>query len=184
MSGRGRDRFGPGVRPTTRKVFEALFQILDGMLGGLNGLAVLDVFAGSGQLGLEALRLGAATLVLLEKEPGVAASLRHAIRDAGFGPGQASVIRGDALRSLERVAGAFDLVIMDPPYSQDLGAGALEIVARRNLLREGGTCVIEHHHKDRLPERVGDLAQVRTRDYGETRLSFYARVPLEGDPSA
>ena len=93
-------------------------------------------------------------------------------------------MRGDAIRSLEKLEGPFDLILMDPPYSQDLGAGGLEVVARRDLLREGGVCVVEHHHKDLLPDRVGPLVRVRTRDYGETQLSFYRAEPWVPDEIA
>ena len=180
QGGGGRERRRPMVRPTTRKVFEAMFQILEGMLGGFEGLRVADVFAGSGQLGLEVLRRGAAEVTWFERDPGVVADLRGLLRSEPQWRNRVTVLRGDAVRSLEKVTAGFDLILMDPPYSQDLGAGCLEVVGRRGLLRAGGVCVVEHHHKDLLPERMGDLVLVRVREYGETQLSFYRAEPITG----
>ena len=162
-----------GVRPTTRKVFEALFAILDGLVERWDGLQVLDAFAGIGQLGLEALDRGASHVTFVEKDGAVASDLRRCLgRDK-----RVTLVRGDACDVLGRLGSPFDLVFLDPPYSAGLAARALDVLGARALVAEGGWVVAEHHHKDEMPEASGPLGLVRRQRYGETALSFYQRAP-------
>lgn len=162
-----------GVRPTTRKVFESLFAILDGMLDSWDGLRVLDAFAGAGQLGFEALQRGAESVYFIEKDAQVAADLKRLVAPTR---GNVIVLRHDARDALQRVAGPFDLVFLDPPYSVGLATFALDTIGRRGLLAPHGIVVAEHHHKEVLPVQAGALQQVRQQRYGETALTFY-RTP-------
>jgi 16S rRNA (guanine966-N2)-methyltransferase len=161
-----------GVRPTTRKVLESLFAILDGMLETWEGVRVVDAFAGAGQLGGEALERGAASVTFIEMDLTVAADLRRRFR----GERRAQIVKGDARQVLERVVGPFDLAFLDPPYSAGLAAAALEVLDRRGLIDEGGIVVAEHHHKDPMPAQGETLATVRQQRYGETALTFYWRA--------
>lgn len=168
-----------GVRPTTRKVFEAMFAILDGVFDGFEGLRVLDAFAGIGQLGLEALQRGASHVTFIERDATVAGDLRRRLgRDERL-----TVVRGDACDVLARLAGPFDLVFIDPPYSVGLAARAVELIGRRGLVAPGGWVVAEHHHKDVLPEASADVAVARRQRYGETTLTFYQR-PMVAVPTS
>lgn len=162
-----------GVRPTTRKVVEAMFAILDGLSEGFEGVRVLDAFAGIGQLGLEAIERGASHVTFIEKDGVVAGDLR---RRLGRGE-RFTIVRGDACDVLGRLAGPFDLVFIDPPYSAGLAARAVALLGSRDLVAPGGWVVAEHHHKDALPEASNDLAMVRRQRYGETTLTFYQRPP-------
>jgi 16S rRNA (guanine(966)-N(2))-methyltransferase RsmD len=155
------------VRPTTSKVAEAIFQIVAHRLGTLQGMRVLDVFAGTGQLGLWALERGAREAVFVEQDRAVAAKLRAAGR-----PG-VQVMQGSARNVLQRVSGPFDLVFMDPPYSTDLALQSLSLIDERALLAPAGLVVVEHHHKDAVPQKIGGLRRERLQRYGETAVSFY-----------
>lgn len=164
-----------GVRPTTRKVAEALFQILEHGFGSFEGRRVLDVCAGTGQFGLGALERGACEAVFVEASPAVAADLRARARRPG-----GRVIQGSAPAALSRVSGRFDVVFMDPPYGTDVAARSLPILD--GLVAADGVVVVEHHHKDPLPERAGTLARQRVQRYGETALTFYAHPKGDEQP--
>ena len=166
-----------GVRPTTRKVLESLFAILDGVIERWDGLRVLDAFAGTGQLGAEALARGA-HVTFIEKSGAVASDLRRRYRAASA----VVVLRGDALEQLAKLRGPFDLVFLDPPYSAGLASDALALLTAHGLVAPEGWVVAEHHHKDSMPEARSSLRLVRRQRYGETALSMYRgeAAPEEG----
>jgi 16S rRNA (guanine966-N2)-methyltransferase len=124
------------LRPTPDRVRETLFNWLGQRL---DGLVCLDLFAGSGALGFEALSRGAARVVMVERDPAVAAALREAGREldaAGL-----VVVQGDALDFLRRTHERFDVAFLDPPYASDLAPRALEALPAR--LNEGGRVYVE-----------------------------------------
>ncbi len=160
-----------GVRPTTGKVLEALFDILDGYVDW-EGAHVLDAFAGAGQLGFRALERGADSVVFVEVESRVASGLRGEVVARGVKE-RVVVLRGDAREVLRRLTGPFDVVFVDPPYSCGLAPAVLDLIGERNPLAPGGFVVVEHHHKEALPHQTGALAMVRSERYGETSLTFF-----------
>lgn len=138
---------GPGLRPTPDRVRETLFNWLAPHIAGLR---VLDLFAGSGALGFEALSRGAAAATLVEQDRAAAAQLRATA--ARFGLAAARVEGGDALGFLRnQPAGAFDLVFLDPPFAAGLVAPALRLVGERRILADGGFCYVEMAAGDDLP---------------------------------
>ena len=163
---------GHRTRPTADQVRIAL---MDTLMPSLPDARFLDLFAGAGGVGLEALSRGAARAVLVERDAEAAAALRHnvaALRVAG----RTLVLPMDTGRALNRLAAAgerFDLVFLDPPY----GAGLVE----DTLLRLGGGALItldtivvaQHFTKQPPPERIGTLAAFRARRFGETTLTFF-----------
>ena len=153
-----------GMRPTTAKVREALMAILG---PDLEGARVLDLFAGTGSLGLAALEEGAAEAVFVESDP---KSLR--VLQEQVGP-RGPILRGRLPAVLARVVGPFDLVLADPPYGAPEGPATLATLEA--LVRPGGLVVFEHHHKDPYPERAGALVRYRQERYGETAVSFWRR---------
>ena len=154
------------VRPTGDRVREAWMSILG---GELDGARVLDLFAGSGALGLEMLSRGAAHADFVELSPASLAALRQNIEALGAGA-ETTVHRGDALRFVERVpAGAFDVAVADPPYTMD-AAERLVALFRRHPF--ASILSVEHPADRALP---GD----ETRRYGDTALTF-CRVPAPG----
>lgn len=166
---------GDRVRPTPERVREALMSALQ---ASIPGASVLDLFAGSGALALEALSRGAARALLIEKDPSVARIIRRNIAACGL-EDRARLLRGEGLawlRRLERRGERFDLVFLDPPYASPLARGALRILGQSSLLEEGGTVVLEHP-PDRAPgEDLERLRLRRTASYGDTCLS-YLEVP-------
>lgn len=142
-----------GVRPTTGKVLESLFAILE---PELEGARVLDLFAGTGQVGREALARGAASVLFVEGNRAVAKGLKP-------------VLIARLPGALERVPDEFDIVLADPPYGDPAGPATLELLGKRTVK----LVVFEHHHKDPYPESTGRLTLARQRRFGETALSFY-----------
>jgi 16S rRNA (guanine966-N2)-methyltransferase len=167
---------GPGTRPLADRVKQTLFAILEPDLPGAH---VLDLFAGSGAAGIEALSRGAASAIFVEKDGGAAAVIEQNLRATGLDGGAATVIRWDVVRWLaepDRGAG-FDLVIVDPPYAEPgLLGRVLEILGEPGApLSIGARVVAKHFWRDRPPERVGMLTVERERRFGETALTLYRR---------
>lgn len=171
---------GDAVRPTADRVKESLFNILP---RDLSGKAVLDLFAGTGNLSIEALSRGAAHAVLVDASARSAAVIRDNLRRSGFAADSEVWIAPVArlLRKLSRVGRQFDLIFLDPPYDQGLAGRSLAMIAECRLLREAGTVVVEHSERETVQPRYGDLELHDQRRYGDTRLSFYKRA-AEIDP--
>ncbi|MEO1173303.1 MAG: 16S rRNA (guanine(966)-N(2))-methyltransferase RsmD [Myxococcota bacterium] len=127
------------TRPTPDRVREALFSIL----GDLADTRVLDLFAGSGALGLEALSRGATHTTFVERDRAALAALRSNIEALGVGA-TARVLTGDAFKALDRMSGPFDLVFLDPPYAAEAWGKALGLLDSRALLSESARVVCEH----------------------------------------
>ena len=167
---------GPGTRPLADRVKQTLFAILEPELPGAR---VLDLFAGSGAGGIEALSRGAASATFVEKDQGAAAVIDANLRATGLAGPAAAVIRWDVVRWLAEpnVDVAFDLVLVDPPYVEtELLARVLTILGRADApLRPGARVVAKHFWRDRPPERVGMLTVERERRFGESALTFYRR---------
>lgn len=163
-----------GVRPTSDYLREALFDILG---PSIRGVRVLDLYAGSGAVGIEALSRGSDEVVFLEQDPACLRVLRANLQGTGLGPGQ--VLTGDVLRILPRLArqrGEFDIIFVDPPYGTGLARRTLEVLASGDLLPPQGIIVIEHFAKELLPERIGSLSRTRERAHGQSVLSFYGKT--------
>jgi 16S rRNA (guanine(966)-N(2))-methyltransferase RsmD len=135
---------GLHVRPSGARLRESAFGILEHR-GAIAGARVLDLFAGTGALGIEALSRGARSLVAVEQDRGVAALLRDNLAHAGFA-GAAQVKVEPVLAALRRLSAGepFDLVLVDPPYRAGLVAPVLEMLADRSLVAPGGFVLIEH----------------------------------------
>ena len=161
---------GLEVRPTADRVREALFSSLGSRV---HEAQVLDLFAGSGSLGLEALSRGAASVVFVERSAKVQKVLRRNIEDLGF-DAQARVIPGDAtaaLRLLDTEKARFHLVFCDPPYKGPLLSQGLTSIESGNLLADNALIVAEHP-KNQPPSVPQGLQISATKTYGATDLSF------------
>jgi 16S rRNA (guanine(966)-N(2))-methyltransferase RsmD len=161
------------VRPTSDYLREALFDILG---ASVRGVRFLDLYAGSGAVGIEALSRGVAEAVFVEQDRRCLQTLRENLQTVGLGMGE--VMSGDVLKVLRRLASqgrSFDIIFLDPPYGTDLARQALLLLGSTPLLRSGGVVVVEHFAKDSLPVDAGDLLKVREKAYGQTVLSFYGR---------
>jgi len=171
---------GVGTRPLADRVKQTLFAILE---PDLDDAHVLDLFAGSGAGGIEALSRGAASATFVEKDQGAAAIIDANLRAAGVGGPQAAVVRWDVVRWLgePNLDVLFDLVLVDPPYAEtELLGRVLDILGSvRAPLAPGARVVAKHFWRHRPPDRVGMLAVERDRRFGETALTFYRRTTSE-----
>jgi 16S rRNA (guanine966-N2)-methyltransferase len=172
---------GSGTRPLADRVKQTLFAILE---PDLSGAAVLDLFAGSGAAGIEALSRGAARAVFVERDPGAVRVIRQNLELVGLSDADAVVTQVDVLAFLRSdaaaSAGPFDIVIVDPPYAEaDLLAavlGALGDPSSSGRLLSGDARVIaKHFWRDAPAAEVGLLASERSRRFGETALTFYRK---------
>jgi 16S rRNA (guanine966-N2)-methyltransferase len=169
---RGRRLFvprGSRTRPTASKVREAIFNILGPPPG-----PVLDLYAGSGALGLEALSRGAASAVFVERDGNALSALRRNLRESGM-EARGRVIAGDvrsALRKLSAGDVRFSWVFMDPPYVKDT-AGVLAELSGSDALTSCAVVIVEHDKRHPPPDSVGCLFLTDRRAYGDTELSFY-----------
>ncbi|MEB3284851.1 MAG: 16S rRNA (guanine(966)-N(2))-methyltransferase RsmD [Candidatus Sericytochromatia bacterium] len=161
---------GEGTRPTQGKVKEALFSALTPWLPHTDWL---DLFAGSGAIGLEAASRGARRVVLVEQAP---AAVR--IIDANIQATKLLVecLPMEARSALARLEGnTFDVIFLDPPYGLD-ATPIVESLDGGHFLKPGGRLVWEHDSARHPPDRVGRLSLLRTRRYSGTSLSFYSRL--------
>jgi 16S rRNA (guanine(966)-N(2))-methyltransferase RsmD len=171
---RGRTVAVPGeTRPTEGRVREALFSI---WRDRVDGGRLLDLFAGSGAVALEAASRGALVVVAVEKVPRSVAVLEQNVRRTGM-VGVVEVRSGTLPAELAALAerGPFDLVYADPPYRYPDYAELLAAVAP--LLAADGEVAVEHTARRELPAEAGELVRVEVRRYGESALSFYRRGP-------
>ena len=159
---------GRGTRPTTDRIREAW---MSAMGGRFDGLRVVDLFAGSGALGLETLSRGAASATFVEISRGALTALRANVESLGAAD-RCTVVRGDARRWIAGLgAGAFDLALADPPYGEGHAAALLEAFAATPFADE---LWVEHRTDEPLPALPG----LRHRRYGDTTLTVLAREDL------
>ncbi|BFM38447.1 16S rRNA (guanine(966)-N(2))-methyltransferase RsmD [Synechocystis sp. LKSZ1] len=162
---------GPLTRPTTGKVRTAVFNIWQGPFGGQSWL---DLCAGNGSMGAEALCRGIHHVVGIEQS-GKACALIQANWQKVARPEQSfQVLRGDILKILPSLAGQqFDWIYFDPPYASDLYLPVLTLVAEHKLLAPAGEMAVEHDVQSPPPIGIGPLKQCRQKRYGKTGVSFY-----------
>jgi 16S rRNA (guanine(966)-N(2))-methyltransferase RsmD len=169
---KGRRLAGPtwdGLRPTSDGLRETLFNVL----GPIDGARVLDGYAGTGALGLEALSRGASHVTFIECEP--QADRLIAKNAAACGVADAcAIIRGDFLDARRIGEGAYDLVLMDPPYEGVSLERALKSASE--YVADGGRVVLEHGRRVTPPDAAGRLQRTRTKVAGDSALSFYSPV--------
>lgn len=168
---------GTALRPTSDRLRETLFNVI---AGRVEGARFIDVFAGTGAVGIEALSRGALEVVFIENHAAAAALIRENLESLGLRAGS-RVLALDALRGLEEIAGeaaansgTYDVVFLDPPYAaaEDYRR-VLSFLGVSALLTEGSLVVAEHRRNFNLPEQSGSLAKVRVLRQGDAALSFY-----------
>lgn len=165
---------GDGVRPTTNMVKESVFNILQ---FGIEGRRFLDLFAGSGQMGLEALSRGAREAVFVDSSRESARLIEKNIAAAGF-EDRSRVMAADFEGYLKTARDSFDIAYIDPPYRDGLMERALELTAER--MAPGGVILCEHGSKEILPERAGEFIKRRVYRYGRTCVTAYRAGEGEG----
>ena len=171
---------GLALRPTSDRLRETLFNVLG---PGVAGSRFIDLFAGTGAIGIEALSRGASEVVFVENHQPAATLIRRNLESLGIQKG-AMVLATDAIRGMEKLASKvksktspYDYVFLDPPYdaAKDY-ARVLESLGSGNLLAPGGEVIAEHRRSFELPEEAGALQRYRILKQGDAALSFYRRA--------
>ena len=168
---------GLSLRPTSGRVKEAIFDILQKFPPGKN---VLDLFAGTGALGIEALSRGAQRAVFVEGGARSGAVLRRNIEACRLG-GQAEVVSKEVqagMKALEERGDSFDLIFLDPPYGKGLAYRTLESLSRSPILSPNPLIVAEHSPDEDLSS-IPSLERIDRRKYGDTQVSFFRRKEKE-----
>jgi 16S rRNA (guanine966-N2)-methyltransferase len=174
-SARGRALLGPkgeGIRPTADRVRETVFNVLGQWL---EGVRVLDLYAGTGALSLEALSRGALGAVMVDTDREAVSLCRRNAEALGFAQ-VVEILCLPALRAVVQLGARgerFELVFADPPYAARAAKDVLESVERAGVLVPGGTVCLEHDRREEVPERAGALARVDQRRFGDTAVSLF-----------
>ena len=162
---------GMETRPTTDRVKEALFSIIQFELPGRE---VLDLFAGTGQLGIEALSRGAARCTFVDQRKDAAALVRENLKLTGLSD-QARVVQGDSISYLMSCREKFHVIFLDPPYESGLLEKAMETIAAFDILREHGIMICESPLGQVLPELPQPYERGKDYRYGKIKLTVYRR---------
>ena len=160
----------PGVRPTTDLVRTALFNIL--ATYGVEDSRVVDLFAGTGALGIEALSRGAAHADFVEVDRRQVNVIRENLKVTKLAD-RGTVILGDVRKVLGHLTQGYDFILMDPPYTQPFPGDVVERIGEAELLGEGGIAIVGHASRSEAPERCGSMHRWQDRRYGDASLAFY-----------
>lgn len=156
------------IRPTTDMVKESLFNIIQ---FDIEGRRVLDLFAGTGQLGIECLSRGASECTFVDMSAEAVALVKSNLNNCGL---SARVVRDDSLSFIKR-GGSYDLILIDPPYETELIDKALDIIYSVDILTEGGIIVCESPREKMMPEMPAPYAKRREYRYGRIKLTTYTK---------
>jgi len=159
---------GTTTRPTTDRVKESMFNLIQ---FHIQGAKVIDLFAGSGALGIEAASRGAASVVLVENFRKCHEAIEYNIERTGLN--NVSLLKSEVMHAFGRLEQS-DIIIMDPPYSQDFIVPVLEKISDNEMLTEEGIVVIEHSKNDSIPTQIGRLIRTKQKKYGISMISIYS----------
>ena len=171
MSPKGND-----VRPTTDKVKEAVFSMLIPYMP--YEFVAMDVFAGSGNLGIEAISRGAKTVYFSDDSRYSMALIKENIKICGV-EDRAVLLSGDFRSNIKRVREEVDIFLADPPYADGHILPTLDAIAEAGNIKKGGVVVCEHSFRDVLPEEYGEFVRIKDRRYGSIAVSIYQYSPKE-----
>lgn len=171
---------GANIRPTLDRVKESFFNKVGQTL---EGVVFLDLFAGTGSMGIEALSRGAKKVVFVENDQRAQSLIYNNLDKCHFGLGETDsknknwvLLKSSALRALQILQereDRFDIVYVDPPFADGLYKGCLDALACSDLLADSSLVVAEHHHKNDLQENYDKLALKSERKFGDSCLSYY-----------
>ena len=163
------------LRPTAAKVRQAIFNIL---AGKIEGSRFLDLYAGTGAVGIEALSRDADHVVFVEDNPARVEIIKNLVEKFGF-IGRASVVKAQAASFLKNSTGAFDVIFLDPPYATDELALSLPLIDESLLVRKEGIVIAEHSAKKNLTCPLKNLKLRKNYRYGDTALTLYEYAGIE-----
>ena len=159
------------TRPTADRVKEAMFSILQ---FDLPGTAVLDLFGGTGQLGIEALSRGAKSAVFVDEGEKACTLIKENLRRTKL-EGQAKVVRSDYLQFLKQSKEKFDIILLDPPYAEVFLENALKCITEIDILQSGGIIVCERPIEKELPFEFAGYRRSKDYKYGRTFVTLYRK---------
>lgn len=166
---------GMNIRPTSSKVRQAVFNIIG---NDTSGFHVMDIFAGTGIMGIEALSRGAEWAMFFDNSVRSVELIRKNLELCGLND-RGYVVKGDIKDRIPRhdklEKGVIDLVFIDPPYGKDLISGVIMSIVKAEIMADNGLIVTESKKGDELPDRAGDFILNKTRIYGETKIDIYER---------
>ena len=162
---------GMQTRPTADRVKEALFSIIN---FDIPGAKVLDLFGGTGQLGIEALSRGANTAVFVDAREDACKIIRENLKRTKL-EGQGRVVRSDYLDYLRRCKEKFDIILLDPPYAEVFLENALKSITEIDILQSGGIIVAERPLEKELPYEFEGFTRSKDYKYGKTLLTLYRK---------
>ena len=162
---------GMDIRPTTDNVKESVFNILQ---FDIEGRRVLDLFAGTGQLGIECLSRGAKEAVFIDQSRDAVKIVKENLKACGF---SAPVLQQDAISYLN-ACGKFDLIFVDPPYDAGLYKTVLEKINSIDILSEGGIILCESRRETEMPDMQAPYLKRKEYRYGKVKLSLYSKESL------
>lgn len=168
---------GERLRPTSSKVREALFDIIRDRI---KGASFVDLYAGTGTMGLEALSRGAGKAVFVEPNELWVKTIKRNIYEFGFRE-KAFLVNGRACEFLKEASTekeSFDIFFLDPPYQSDEISKVLPLIEEKEILSENGIVIVEHFFKKKIPETAGTLKIYKSYRYGDTMLTLYRKVRL------
>ena len=160
---------GMHTRPTADRVKEALFSIIQFDLPGAH---VLDLFGGTGQLGIEAMSRGAASAVFVDEREDACRLIRENLKRTGF---SADVLRSDYMTYLKNCRKKFDIILLDPPYAEVFLENSLKMITEIDILQSGGIIVAERPVEKQLPWEFEGYTRSRDYKYGKTLLTLYRK---------
>lgn len=166
---------GAEIRPTQDRVREAVFNIL----GGVENKKVLDLFAGSGAFGLEALSRGAAHTTFVENNSRCLKTIEENIESLNIPDSRCDIVRGsvfDVLPRLEKEGNRYDIIFLDPPYHKELAKNCLLNINYYDILSRLGLVVAEHFRKDSLETDLSTLEILTERKYGDTVITIFRKT--------
>ncbi|MBI9110485.1 16S rRNA (guanine(966)-N(2))-methyltransferase RsmD [Maridesulfovibrio ferrireducens] len=169
---------GPGYRPATSKVRQAVFSMLESRGIEWDGLRVADMFAGSGSLAIEALSRGAEFSLFIEKNGRAAALIKTNLKELGVSAAEYKVLAADLFKVLSRPPDkTFDLIFIDPPYGYDLLPKALDSALKKGWLADGGFVLAEVEAQAEPPHSalIDELTLLSDKLYGQTRILLWRK---------
>lgn len=164
---------GMDIRPTTDRVREAIFNIIG---QDLSGLKVLDLFAGTGSLGVEALSRGASQVIFIDKSQHSIKLIKKNLAICGY-QGSGEILKFDLKMGIPKShpvsKRGFDLIFLDPPYGKDLITPILENISTSSIVLNGSYVIAESSKTEEVPRYIGSLEMADTRIYGDTKITIY-----------
>ncbi len=166
---------GWNIRPTSSKVRQAVFNIIG---NDISGFRIVDFFAGTGIMGIEALSRGGAWALFVDNSNKSMALIKKNLEMCGLS-NKGFIIKRDLTEGIPKhdklKQGIIDLAFVDPPYGKDIIPGVLDSIVESKIMADGSYIVTESMKHDLLPDKTGDFFLVKTRQYGETKIDIYKR---------